>query len=135
MTSTTTTSRDVSDVKATLESVYQAWTDNDAQAFAEWYVEDATVALPGTYHQGKQAIAEYMSMGFAGPLKGSRGVDVPQSIRIIGAHTAIVVSRAGVLMAGEDELSSPERERMATWVLVKQAGRWLIAAYTNTPAH
>jgi len=134
MTSTTETPSDVAGVKETLKDLYQAWADGDGAGFAELYVEDATVTLPGDYHQGKQSIAKYMGMGFAGPLKGARGVDEPQSIRIVGAGTAIVVSKAGILMAGEDELPT-ERERYATWVLVKQGDRWLVAAYANTPAH
>jgi len=134
MTSTTDTSSAVAGVKETLAGVYRTWADNDGAAFAELYVDDATVAMAGNFHQGKQEIAKYMSMGFAGPLKGSRGVDVPQSIRILGDDTAVVVSKAGVLMAGEEELPS-ERERIATWVLVKEDDRWLIAAYSNTPAH
>jgi uncharacterized protein (TIGR02246 family) len=133
MTSTTDTSSAVAGVKDTLNSLYQAWADNDGDAFAQLYVEDATVVLPGTYHQGKDAIAKYMGMGFSGPLKGSRGIDEPQSIRIFG-DTAIVVSKAGILLAGEDSLPA-ERERYATWVLVRQDDRWLVSAYANSPAH
>ncbi len=131
MTSTTDTA--TAGVKETLNSLYQAWADNDGDAFAELYTEDATVVLPGNFHQGKDSIARYMGMGFSGPLKGSRGIDEPQSIRIIG-DTAIVVSKAGILMAGEDSLPS-ERERFATWVLTRSDDRWLVAAYSNSPAH
>lgn len=134
MTSIDISSTAIASVRKTLEDIYQAWQDNDGQAFAELYVEDATVVLPGTFHQGREAIAKYMSMGFSGPLKGSRGVDEPQSIRIIGDDTAVVVSRAGILMAGEQEVPT-ERERIATWVLARQGDRWLVAAYSNSPAH
>jgi uncharacterized protein (TIGR02246 family) len=136
MTSTTEASNTtaIDGVKQTLEAIYQAWADHDGQAFADCYVEDATVVLPGTFHQGKQAIADYMQRGFSGPLQGSRAVDVPQSIRIIGKHTAVVVSRAGVLMAGQTELPT-DRESLATWVLAKEGDRWLVAAYSNSPAH
>ncbi|HST49674.1 SgcJ/EcaC family oxidoreductase [Jatrophihabitans sp.] len=133
MTSTTDTSSDVAGVQDTLDQVYQAWADNDGAAFAELYADDATVVLPGTYYQGKKAVAQHMGSGFAGPLKGSRGIDEPLSIRILG-DTAIVVSRAGILMAGEDSLPA-ERERYATWVLTRRADRWLVAAYANAPAH
>jgi uncharacterized protein (TIGR02246 family) len=60
-------------------------------------------------------------------------VDEPQDIRIVG-DTAIVVSKAAILFAGEQEVPA-ERERRATWVLSKQDDRWLVSAYTNTPAH
>jgi uncharacterized protein (TIGR02246 family) len=133
MTTTTDTSN-TTGVQETLAGIYQAWQDGDGHAFAELYVDDATVVMPGIVHLGKAAIAEYMSMGFAGPLKGSRGVDEPLSIRIFGDDTAVVVSKAAILMAGEQQVPT-ERERIATWVLVKQNDRWLVAAYTNSPAH
>jgi len=34
-------------VRAVLQAVYAAWADNDADAFAALYVEDATVVHPG----------------------------------------------------------------------------------------
>src|SRR5690348_13595003 len=99
-----TTSVAIAGVQETLAGIYQTWQDGDGQAFAELYVEDATVVMPGVLHLGRQAIAEYMSVGFAGPLKGSRGIDEPVSIRILGEDTAVVVSKAGILMAGEQQV-------------------------------
>jgi uncharacterized protein (TIGR02246 family) len=125
---------DTSAVRDLLQQVYAAWADNDADAFAALYVDDATVVMPGVFHRGRPAVRDYMAGAFAGPLKGSRGVDDPQDIRIVGADTAIVVSRAGIIMAGEQSLPA-ERERLATWVISRQGGRWLIAAYANAPAH
>lgn len=37
-------------------------------------------------------------------------------------------------MMGETEVPAA-RQRFATWVLTKQDGKWLIAAYHNCPAH
>jgi len=136
MTSQATSSRTSSQtdaVRATLDELYVAWTANDADAFAALYREDATVVLAGMFHQGRAAVRDHMARAFAGPYKGSRGFDEPQDIRVIG-DTAIVVSRAGVILPGEDEVPS-ERERMATWVLSQEDGRWMVAAYTNTSAH
>jgi uncharacterized protein (TIGR02246 family) len=119
-------------VREVLGRVYVAWAAGDAGAFADLYLDDATVVLPGVYHQGRTAVREYMAAGFAGPLRGSRGIDEPQDIRVLGGDTAIVVSRAGILMDGEQDVPA-ERERLATWVLSKHAGRWMIAAYANAP--
>lgn len=121
-------------VRDVLRRLYTAWADNDAAAFAALYRDDATVVMPAVFHRGRAAVRDYMAAAFDGPLKGSRGVDRPQDIRMIGPDTAIVVSRAGIVMAGEEELPA-ERERLATWVLSKQDGRWLVAAYANAPAH
>jgi len=74
-----------------------------------------------------------MAAGFAGPLKGSRVIDTPGDVRLVNAETAIVVSEGGIVFAGETT-SPPDRMVRATWVVVKRDGRWLIAAYHNSPA-
>ncbi|HZE30877.1 MAG TPA: SgcJ/EcaC family oxidoreductase [Actinoallomurus sp.] len=123
---------DTDAVRDVLQRIYAAWADNDADAFAALYTEDATVVMPRVFKRGRTAVRDHMAGGFAGPLKGSRGVDDPQDIRVIGTDTAIVVSRGGIVMAGEREVPA-EREVLATWVLAKRDGRWLIAAYANAP--
>jgi uncharacterized protein (TIGR02246 family) len=126
--------QDTAAVREILQQVYVAWAAGDAEAFAALYREDVTVVLPGMLHRGRSALRAYIAGAFAGPLKGSRGIDDPQDIRILGGNTAIVVSKAGIIMAGEQAVP-PQREVIATWVLTKQDGHWQIAAYTNTPAH
>jgi len=127
------TSADTAAVRGVLDDMYAAWAAGDADAFAAHYTDDASVVLPGVLHQGKQAVREYMAAGFAGPLKGSSAVDEPRDIRVVG-DTAIVVSRAGVLMPGEVDLPA-DREKHATWVFIRDDARWLVAAYANAPAH
>jgi uncharacterized protein (TIGR02246 family) len=120
------------ELSVVLQRLYDAWAAGDADAFVQDYTDDATVVMPGVFHSGREAIRASMATGFAGPLKGSRGIDELQDVRVLG-DTAVVVSRAGILMAGEETLP-PERQRVATWVLVRQEGQWKIAAYSNAPA-
>ncbi|WP_284983475.1 SgcJ/EcaC family oxidoreductase [Arthrobacter sp. efr-133-TYG-118] len=122
------------EIRSLFGEIYAAWADNDADAFVAPYRDDATVVMPRTYHRDKEEIRSSMAAGFQGPLKGSQAVDEPLSIRVIGGHTAIVVSKAGILTAGEAQLPI-DREVIATWVLVRQDGRWLVASYANAPAH
>jgi uncharacterized protein (TIGR02246 family) len=128
------TSTEISGVRDVLDRAYTAWAAGDADAFAALYTDDATVVMRGVFHRGRSAVRDSMAAAFAGRLKGSRGVDTPQDIRVVSGHTAIVVSRAGIVLAGERDLPA-EREVLATWVLARQDGRWLVTAYTNTPAH
>lgn len=130
----TTTITDVDAVNLLLARFYACWSEHDADGIAELYTEDVTVALPGVYHQGRTAGRDSLAAGFAGPLKGSRGLDTPIDIRVIDGHTAIVVSSGAALLAGEESVPE-DRQRTAMWVLSKQDGEWLIAAYMNTPAH
>lgn len=131
---TTDRSSDEGEIRSLFETIYAAWAQNDADAFVAPYREDATVVMPGAFHRDREEIRVSMDAGFHGPLKGSRAVDEPLSLRFLGPQTAIVVSRAGILMADETQLPS-EREVIATWVLVRQDGRWLVASYANAPAH
>ncbi len=121
-------------VREVLRDVYTAWAKNDADAFAELYVEDATVVMPGVYHNNSDGVRTYMAAAFAGPLKGSKAFDEPQNIRFLRDDVVVVVSEAGILMAGESKLPD-ERLVRATWVLTKQDEKWLVAAYHNCPAN
>jgi ketosteroid isomerase-like protein len=49
----------------------------------------------------------------------------------IGGDTAVVISRAGFLAAGETEVPAA-RERRATWTLRRTATGWQVAAYAGT---
>ncbi len=126
-------SNEIDAIRALFDRLYAAWAAGDADAFADLYTEDATVIMPGVFHKGQSTVRDFMAGAFAGPLKGSTGVDDPIDIRVVG-DTAIVVSKAGILMPGEREVPS-DQERHATWVLSKQDDRWLVAAYANAPAH
>ena len=129
-----TTANPTDDVYNVIKAVYDAWAAGDADAFAALYTEDATVVQPGIHKKDNETIRTTMAAGFAGPLKGSRVVDEPQSLRLIGSDTAIVITEGGVLMAGQDEVPS-ERAVRATWVLTKEDGKWYVAAYQNSPAN
>ncbi|GLW11360.1 hypothetical protein Misp01_64880 [Microtetraspora sp. NBRC 13810] len=115
-------------VLAVFDSTSTAWSDGDADAFADRYGEDATVILPGARLRGREDIRSSMGDAFAGPLKGSRRVHTPQSVRFLGADVAIVVTRSATLSPGE---TSPAADRweLATWTLSRHDGRWLVQAY------
>jgi len=129
-----TTTIETTPILDVLHRMYAAWTAADADAFAAEYTDDATVVLPGTFHQGRAAVRDFMANAFTGRLKDTRGIDEPQDIRLVGKDTAIVVSKTAVLMVGEQDVP-PDRQRIGTWVLTRQDGRWLVAAFANSPAH
>jgi uncharacterized protein (TIGR02246 family) len=123
MTATTTEATAVDTIIATTT----AWTRNDADEFAALYTADATVVLPGgTFLRGREEIRRFIAAGFAGPFKGTFGIDEQDSVRVLG-DTAIVVSRSGFAGPGGE----PGRVRRATWTLVRHDGGWLVEAYHN----
>ena len=129
----TMTDADQRAVLAVIQAVYVAWEANDADAFAAVYRDDATVVQPGMHKQNRDEIRATMAAGFAGPLKGSRVIDTPASVRLVNDETAIVVSEGGIVFPGETACP-PGRLVRATWTLARHDGDWLVAAYHNSPA-
>lgn len=121
-------------INAMLSEMYQAWAANDADGFVRYYTDDATAILPGSLRGGRKVIRDSMAAGFDGPLKGSSTVDKQLSLRFFGEDAAIAVSEGGILFAGEDTVPE-ERKIHATWVFEKRDGRWMVAAYHNSPVH
>jgi uncharacterized protein (TIGR02246 family) len=124
---------DTAAIDTVLAETYRAWADNDAEAFVRHYTEDATAVLPGSLRGSRAAVREAMAAGFAGPLAGSTTIDRRVSLRFLGDDAAIALSEAGILLAGESEVPA-SRKVNATWVFERRDGRWMIAAYHNSPA-
>ena len=121
-------------IRTILLDVTAAWDAGDADAFVRAYAPDAVVVLPGdVLHRDREEIRTAMAKGFAGPLRGTRGVDEPELVRVgEDGRTATVVSRTGFLLPHETELPAA-RSRRAVWTLRRDEGRWLVTSYANTP--
>ncbi|WUH89409.1 SgcJ/EcaC family oxidoreductase [Streptomyces sp. NBC_00433] len=116
-----------------LKDLYEAWDDNDADTFVADYTEDASAILPGSYRKSRDEIRDSMAAGFGSHLKGSTTVDKVLDVRFLGDDNAVVVSETGILFPGETEVPA-DRLAVATWVVTRRDGRWLLAAYHNCPA-
>jgi uncharacterized protein (TIGR02246 family) len=119
-------------VLAVLDAVYAAWADNDADAFVAPYAADATAVHSGTVMPNRDAVRATMAAGFAGALKGSEGIHEVQSVRFVGADTALVLSRGAIRFAGQAEPADASRT-LDGWVLGYRDGRWLVEAFHNCP--
>jgi uncharacterized protein (TIGR02246 family) len=124
---------DKESILAVLAGVYDAWNEGDADSFVADYFEDASAILPGSYRTSRLEIRDSMAFAFNGPFKGTRASDKVLDVRLLNDDAAVVISKSGVLMPGESE-APPERTSYATWVLAKRDGRWLLAAYSNSPS-
>ncbi|MET7696876.1 SgcJ/EcaC family oxidoreductase [Streptomyces sp. NPDC005485] len=119
-------------VLAVIDGVFAAWADNDADAAVASYAPDATALLPGTYLEGREAVRTAMAAAFAGPLKGAHVIHDVLSVRFSGTGTALVVNRAGLVLAGETEPRG-ENRALDSWVLSEKDGAWQIRAFHNVP--
>jgi uncharacterized protein (TIGR02246 family) len=121
-----------SDVREVLDTVYAAWADNDADAFVSPYATGATAVHTGTIMENRDAIRATMAAMFGGPLKGSRGIHDVQTIRFVGADTAIVLSKGAIMFAGQTE-PGVESRTLDGWVLCNKDGTWRVEAFHNCP--
>lgn len=119
-------------IQAVLAASYKAWDAGDAEAMVADYTEDATAILPGSLRDSRAVIRDSMAAAFQGPLKNTSTYNKQLSIRFLGSDAAIVVSESAILFGGATEAADAGKVN-ATWVFVKRDGRWLIAAYHNSP--
>ncbi|MEU0538517.1 SgcJ/EcaC family oxidoreductase [Nocardia sp. NPDC005978] len=124
---------DVAAIEAVLADSYRAWAAGDAAAMVADYTADATAIMTGSLRASRETIRQSMSLAFEGPLAGSSTYNERLSIRFLGSDAAIVISVSAILFAGETEVPDDVRKVNATWVFEKREGRWLIAAYHNSP--
>lgn len=123
---------DAAAIQAVLVDCYQAWAAGDADGMVADYTTDATAIMPGSLRAGRKAIRDAMAIAFAGPLKNTSTYNKQLSLRFLGDDAAIVISESGILFGDQTEVSEAGKVN-ATWVLQKRDGRWLIAAYHNSP--
>jgi len=128
-----TRAQDEAAIQAVLVASYKAWEAGDADGMVADYTPDATAIMPGSLRDSRDMIRKSMAMAFEGPLKDSSTYNKQLSIRFVGRDAAIVISESAILFAGETEVPDDARKVNATWVLEKQDGTWLIAAYHNSP--
>lgn len=120
-------------IKTVLAASYKAWEAGDAEGMVADYTEDASAIMTGSLRDSRDVIRRNMALAFEGPLKGTSTYNKQLSIRFIGRDGAIAISESAILFPGETGVPDDPRKVNATWVFEKRDGRWLIAAYHNSP--
>lgn len=121
-------------IQAVPGRIVAAWAQHDATAFARVFAEDGSMILPGVYLTGREAIRDFMDQAFAGAYRGTRVTGTPIAVKPLAQDVVLVLTQGGVLAEGETEVSGAGAIR-ASWLLRKDSGEWLLAAYQNTPAN
>ncbi|MEU4251973.1 SgcJ/EcaC family oxidoreductase [Amycolatopsis sp. NPDC026612] len=116
-------------VTAVLDSLADAWGRGDADAYGAHFTEDATyVTFVGTRYTGRDDIAGSHRVLFEKFLKGTKLAHEVLDVRFLGADVA-VVSTSGDTHKG----AQPGKlSKVQTYTLVRDNGRWLVAAFHNT---
>jgi uncharacterized protein (TIGR02246 family) len=126
------TPADEQEIRALVAGVSAAWGAGDGAAFVAHYAADATAIVPGTALLGRDALATAMGAAFAGPLRGTRRVHEIRSVRFPAPGTAVLLTRSGTVPPGA---ATPPAWSLATWLLSRGSGVWLVDAYHECPAN
>lgn len=123
-------------IQALLDAHGAAWTKGDAAAAAAVMTEDADwVSGSGAVYEGRPAIEAMHRRELAGMGKGSRHSHPgTPKIRFIRPDVAIVDGDS--YMAGlhdEQGKEFPPTTSRYTAVMVKEDGRWMVAAFRSLP--
>ncbi|MFG1797463.1 SgcJ/EcaC family oxidoreductase [Nocardia sp. NPDC049149] len=119
------------EIAAVFAQLVEAWDRGDADAYGAVFTEDATyTAWFGALYQGRADIVESHRALFGSFLKGTKMADDVVDIRFYGPDTAVLNSR-GDIYKGKPK-PGEKLTKVQTYTLVRQDGRWLIAAFQNT---
>ena len=121
-------------IAALTQKVLAAWAYHDADTFADVFVEDGTMILPGSLSTGRDEIREQMTKEWAGRWQGTQVTGKPISIRALGPDVILLLSLGGVLHPGETEVTEANAIR-ASWLAVRRDGEWKLASYQNSPRY
>lgn len=110
-----------------------AWNRHDMKAFSNLYTEDAdVVVITGKHLKGRDEIFKYHDDLHKGVFKDRRGSATLKDLRFIRPDVAIghvAFEGASTLTSGDER---GKTTALATVVLAKQQGRWLVTAFHNT---
>jgi uncharacterized protein (TIGR02246 family) len=105
------------------------WGKNDAAELAGYWTEAGDTLTADGHFQGRAAVQEYYTQGFAGPYEGTSIAVVMTSARVLQPDVAVAdgtYTVTGAKGPGGEDL--PAVEGLWSNVNVKVGGRWLIAS-------
>jgi uncharacterized protein (TIGR02246 family) len=113
--------------------VRAAWDANDADSFADMFIENGSVLIGDTQLMSREEIREYLAKAFAGSYKGSKLIDEPLEIRLLGdGSSAVAITQGGFVRPGSTGLERGESTR-TMWVIAKRDGDWRVVSYQSSP--
>jgi uncharacterized protein (TIGR02246 family) len=109
-----------------------AWDDNDADAFADLFVDNGSILFDDDQLTDREAIRAYLTEAFAGTLRGTKVALDPIEIKILAPDVAVVITEGGVLQSGETAVPA-DRAVRATWISVRRDGEWRLFSQQTSP--
>ncbi|MDI1461459.1 SgcJ/EcaC family oxidoreductase [Catellatospora sp. KI3] len=108
--------------------VRAAWGANDADAFADMFIDNGSALFGDRQLTSREEIRQYMAEAFAAGWKGTRLIEEPREIKLLTETSAVVIADGGVARDSEENFTF-----RTVWVVVKRDGDWRIASYQTSP--
>lgn len=109
-----------------------AWDANDADAFADMFVEDGSMLVGDRQLMDREEIRSYMATAFGGAYQGSKLTEEPIEIRLLTDSVALAVTDGGIIPSGADSVAPADLVR-GTWIIRKADGDWRIVSRQTSP--
>jgi uncharacterized protein (TIGR02246 family) len=109
-----------------------AWEANDADAFADMFIDNGSMLVDDQQLTSREEIRAYLAEAFTGGYRGTRLHEEPREIWLLTDTVAVAVMEGGVVKSGADRVAEGDQVR-AMWVVVAQGGDWRIAARQDSP--
>jgi uncharacterized protein (TIGR02246 family) len=115
-----------------LQRAWAAWDDNDADAFADAFVENGSILFDDDQLTDRDAIRGYLRDAFAGKFRGTRVAHDPIEVKILTPDVAVVITEGGTVQQSETEVPAGAAVR-ATWVTIRRDGQWRLFSQQTSP--
>lgn len=118
--------------------LFDAWNRGDAAGVAAQFTTDGhMIPSNGAYLTSRTAIANFYTGAFAGPLKGTRMIGKPLTVRCLSNNTAVIDGLGGLLKPG-DTYTDPEQvpigqRIIVSWTAVRVDGAYYMKEFQSTP--
>ncbi|GAA4705964.1 SgcJ/EcaC family oxidoreductase [Phytohabitans rumicis] len=112
--------------------VRAAWDANDADAYADMFIDNGSQLVGDNQLTSRDEIRGYVAEAFAGAYAGSRITEQPREIRLLNDTVAVAVTEGGVIRRGQAELD-PMNEVRTMWIIVNRDGDWRVASHQTCP--
>ena len=123
---------DIDDIKQVVADVERGFNTNDAALMNKHVAPDATlVSAMGVRLVGIEEVMAASEAGLAGPLADQYARYEVKDVRFVRPDVALAYKEAYAVTAGGQPIDL-DHTMCALYVLVKEGGRWLIAARQNT---
>ncbi|MEV0155444.1 SgcJ/EcaC family oxidoreductase [Micromonospora sp. NPDC050686] len=112
--------------------VRAAWDANDADAFADMFVENGSMLVGDRQLSNREEIRSYMAEAFSGPYQGSTLTEEPIEIRLLNDTVALAVTDGGIIPRGANAVDPANLVR-GTWIIRKTDRDWRIVSRQTSP--